>query len=145
MAVSFRTEEGKKNNKKREETVLIQRLSLFSRQRPGRTQPHVSHGHFSPHADSRALRHRLAAATRPRGTGMHHCWLQYTQQPLTPSLPGRGILLPKKGENSAPGSSKGGIHRGRLRNDAQQATGDAVQKPKGCCSVQRMIFGSLSL
>lgn len=66
MAISFSMEEEKKI--RREETVLIQRSSLFSRQRPGRTQPHVSHRHFSPHADSRALRHRLAAATRPHQT-----------------------------------------------------------------------------
>lgn len=88
MAVGFRLEEKKKYRGK--ENVLIQQMSLWSR------QPCVS-----LHADSRALRHRARQPHSPACTTA----CSSMQQPLINSICARKRRAPpQKGKHAAPGN-----------------------------------------
>lgn len=98
------------------ENVLIQQMSLWSR------QPCVS-----LHADSRALRHRARQPHSPACTTA----CSSMQQPLINSICARKrCAAPQKGETCSPRQLKGRIRHSHLKNGEQWARRDAA--PKGC-------------
>lgn len=85
-------------------------------------QCHTAHHPFPAHAGSRALRLHHQTSLVPACT---------TEQPLTPSLPGNRLILPKKNgiENATSSPRPGRFGWGRLRSGA---LGYPAPNPERC-------------
>lgn len=131
LALGWKKQKTKKKEKRNKEKRKCPYSAVSQTAASPHLQFHISHNKFSPHAVSRALRH--PARSNHQTTLLPACT---TEQPLTPSLPETGTVLPKKrGEKkTTPGPTKGRFRWGCLQSDAEQAVGYSVRKPKGCCS-----------